>query len=59
MTEDRTRPTAAQIDYARELISDLGYDQDWYDVQSMTRLKLANLIDDLRAEQCKRDGGAV
>lgn len=50
MTEDRTKPTSAQIDYARHLLNELGYDPDWYDVESMTRLKLANLIDELRHE---------
>lgn len=50
MAEDRTKPTSAQIDYARHLISELGYDMDWYDIEGMTRLQLANLIDDLRKE---------
>ncbi|MBQ7516001.1 MAG: hypothetical protein IJS96_06930 [Schwartzia sp.] len=50
MAEDRRKPTTVQLEYARHLINELGYDPDWYDVESMTRLKLANLIDDLRKE---------
>lgn len=50
MAEDRTKPTSAQIDYAHKLMSELGYDPDWYDVESMTRLQLANLIDELKHE---------
>ncbi len=50
MAEDRTRPTAAQIDYAKYLLNELGHDLDWYDIESMTRLQLANLIDELRHE---------
>ncbi len=50
MAEDRTKPTTAQIEYARHLLNELGYDPDWYDVEAMSRLKLANLIDDLRHE---------
>jgi hypothetical protein len=49
--EDRTRkPTSAQIDYARYLLNELGYDEQEYDIEGMTRLALANLIDDLRKE---------
>ena len=48
--EDRTRPTAAQIEYATELINKLGYDMDWYNFEAMTRSRLARLIDELRDE---------
>ncbi len=50
MAEDRTKPTSAQLDYLRYLINELGHDPDWYDTSKMTRLQVANLIDELRAE---------
>ncbi len=58
MAEDRTRPTAAQIDCAVLLINELGYDSDWFDVKSMTRLQLANLIIEWRRELAEREEGA-
>ncbi len=48
--EDRTKPTSAQIDYVMWLLDNLGYDPQEYDIDRMTRLQLANLIDDLRKE---------
>lgn len=48
--QDRTKPTAAQIEYARDLISKLGYDLDWYDLDKMTRGQISRLIDELRDE---------
>ena len=48
--EDRKKPTSAQIDYARYLLRELGYDEQEYDIESMTRLQLANFIDELRKE---------
>lgn len=50
MTDDRTKPTQAQIEYATDLINKLGYDPDWYDIEAMTRGQVARLIDELRAE---------
>lgn len=47
---ERKKPTQAQLDYARDLILKLGYDMDWYDLESMTRSQLARLIDELRDE---------
>ena len=49
-TQDRTKPTSAQIDYARYLLQELGYDEQEYDIEGMTRLSLANLIEELRHE---------
>ena len=48
--QDRTKPTQAQIDYARDLILKLGYDLDWYELDKMSRSQLARLIDELRDE---------
>ena len=45
------RPTSAQLDYARFLMAELGYDEDDYDIENMTRSRLANFIDDLRYER--------
>ena len=47
---ERTKPTQAQLDYARDLILKLGYDMDWYDLEAMTRSQIARLIDELRDE---------
>ena len=52
---DRTKPTAAQLDFARELMEELGYDEEEYDIEGMTRSRLASFIDALRYE---RDGAA-
>lgn len=54
--DERKKPTAAQIDYVRDLINELKHDPDWYDITKMTRLQVANLIDDLRHELEKRGG---
>jgi len=57
MADNRTSPTRAQIDYVRDLINELKHDPDWYDITKMTRLQVANLIDDLRHElTLKRSG---
>lgn len=37
MQRDERPATAAQIEYARDLILKLGYDLDWYDLDKMTR----------------------
>ncbi len=50
MAEDRRKPTTVQLEYARHLMDELGYDPQEYDIENMTRLKLADLIDDLRNE---------
>lgn len=50
MQRDDRKATAAQIDYARDLILKLGYDLDWYDLGKMTRGQIARLIDELRDE---------
>ena len=56
MFEDKTKPTQKQLDYARNLMSQLGYDcddiygiygKDFYD---LTRREVSQLIDDLKDE---------
>ena len=42
--------TQAQIEYARLLINELGYDLDDYDLQSMGKGQISNLIGELKAE---------
>lgn len=54
--QDRSKPTAAQIDYARKLLQEAGYDRydilDLYgkDFDMLTRGEMARLIDDMRGE---------
>ena len=54
--QDRTKPTAAQIDYAKSLMRDAGYDGDdvldlyGKDFDMLTRGEMARLIDDMRGE---------
>lgn len=54
--QDRSKPTAAQIDYARKLLQEAGYDRmdvmDMYgkDFDALTRGEMARLIDDMRSE---------
>lgn len=54
--QDRSKPTAAQIDYARKLLQEAGYDRydilDLYgkDFDALTRSEMARLIDDMRSE---------
>ncbi len=50
MTKDERQATAAQIEYARDLILKLGYDLDWYDLDKMTRSQISRLIDELKDE---------
>jgi len=50
MQRDDRKATAAQIDYARDLILKLGYDLDLYDLDKMTRGQISRLIDELRNE---------
>ena len=50
MQRDERPATAAQIEYARDLILKLGYDLDWYDLDKMTRGQISRLIDELRDE---------
>lgn len=56
MFEDKTKPTQKQLDYARKLMEELGYDcddiyeihgKDFYD---LTRTEVSQLIDDLKDE---------
>ncbi len=56
MAEDKTKPTNKQLDYARDLMAQLGYDcdniyemygKDFYD---LTRKEVSQLIDDLKDE---------
>lgn len=56
MTEDKTKPTQKQLDYARSLMAELGYDCDNIyemcnkDLYDMTRKEVSQLIDDLKDE---------
>ena len=50
MQRDERKATAAQIEYARDLIFKLGYDLDWYDLDKMTRGQISRLIDELKDE---------
>ena len=50
MQRDDRSATAAQIEYATDLIQKLGYDLDWYDLERMTRGQISQLIDELRDE---------
>lgn len=43
-------PTQEQIDYARHLCRELGYDPDDYDLERMTSGAICNLIGELKAE---------
>ena len=46
-------PTKVQCDYARDLMRNLGYDEDDYDLDAMERWEVSQLIADLKEE---RDG---
>ena len=54
--QDRRQPTQAQLDYARKLLQEAGYDRfdvlDMYgrDFDALTRSEMARLIDDMRKE---------
>ena len=50
MQRDNRPATAAQIEYAQDLINKLGYDLDWYDLEAMSRSQISRLIDELRDE---------
>lgn len=48
---ERREPTAAQLDYLRELRARSDHDPDWYDDPAkMSRVQVQNEIDKLRAE---------
>ena len=47
---DKSKPTRAQIEYATDLLIRLGYDMDWYNLQSMSREQLSALIEELKDE---------
>ena len=40
----------AQINYAKDLMAKLGYDEYDYDLETMTRKEMSDLIDDLKKE---------
>ena len=42
--------TQKQIDYAKKLIEELGYDLDDYELEKMTRGEMINLLGDLQQE---------
>ena len=44
------KATRAQIDYAKHLCRELGYDHDDYDLEHMTSGEASNLICELKAE---------
>ena len=56
MQRDERKATAAQIEYARDLILKLGYDLDWYDLDKMNRGQISRLIDELKDEWGADDG---
>ncbi len=43
-------PTKAQIDYAKDLMAKLGYDEYDYDLDTMTATEVSELITDLKEE---------
>lgn len=45
---DKVKPTAAQIEMCMELINKTKCDLDWLDLDKMSRLQMARLIDKLR-----------
>ncbi|MEN6414362.1 MAG: hypothetical protein ABFC84_16615 [Veillonellales bacterium] len=45
------RPTAKQIEFATELLQQLGYDPDDYDFSSMDFQEVSKLIDELKDER--------
>ena len=55
MKDDRKRPTAAQLEYARELIQETKVDPAWYiNLESRSRRQVQEVIDELRYI---KDGG--
>ncbi len=54
MNEDRTKPTSAQLEYCRVLMSELGYDEEnltpGKSLEEMTRSQVSRIIDELRDE---------
>lgn len=46
-----SRPTQPMIDYATDLLEQLGYDPDEYDFDKMSYERVAELIDELRDER--------
>ena len=57
MQRDERPATAAQIEYATDLILILGYDLDWYAPENMTRGQAAWLIEKLQDEKRRADDG--
>ena len=51
----RRKPTQAQLDFARQLINELEYDPEWYDLEHMTRPQVARLIDEMIYEKGRKD----
>ena len=45
---DRTKPTAFQIEQCVELLNKLHFDLDWYDLDAMSRSQMQRLIDNLK-----------
>ena len=46
--DDRTKPTAFQIEQCVELLNKLHFDLDWYDLDAMSRSQMQRLIDNLK-----------
>jgi len=44
------KPTRTQINYARDLIRKLGYNEDEYDFDTMTKAEVSELIAELKDE---------
>ena len=48
--QDVKRPTIRQIRYAEDLLKKLGYDVDEYDLESMDKWEISDLINELKEE---------
>ena len=46
----KAKATQKQIDYAKKLIDELGYDLDDYELEKMTLGEMINLLGDLQQE---------
>lgn len=49
------QPTKGQLEYAKILLRELGYDLDDYAVEDMSKQQVSELIDDLKNELCGRE----
>ncbi|MDF2499340.1 MAG: hypothetical protein K0Q77_54 [Anaerosporomusa subterranea] len=47
----KDKPTSAMIEFAKDLIQQLGYDQESYKVNDMSYIECAKLLDELKEER--------